>query len=190
MPADSHSDASRDTVSLTYQELADRLGIDVQSARRRALRSRWPKVPGNDGRARVNVPATVLPAAGATTAATVAATSAAPAAPVPATSEALSHLLSRAAKAEGESATLREQVESERGRADRAEARAAQAEREREAAKVAAAAAEREAAVRREAEARERQAREAAERELAEWTAGGPLARALRALAFRRGRVP
>ncbi len=64
-----------------------------------------------------------------------------------------------AAKAKGESATLREQVESERGRAERAEAerevarteaaaeraRAAQAEREREAAKVAAAAAEGEA---------------------------------------------
>src|SRR3712207_2618352 len=127
MPQDSHGD----TVSLTYQELADRLGIDVQSARRRALRSRWPKVPGNDGRARVNVPATVLPAAGATAAATVTPTGPPPAAPVAATPEALSHLLSQvaemgelrdklgrteaerdaarlaAAKAEAESATLR-----------------------------------------------------------------------------------
>jgi hypothetical protein len=68
-------------------------------------------------------------------------------------------LRERATKAEGESATLREQVESERGRAERAEARAGQAEQraerteaerdaaraEREAAKVAAAAAEGEA---------------------------------------------
>src|SRR5689334_3994425 len=62
-------DVSRDTVSLTYEELAARLGIDMQSARRRALRQRWPKTRGNDGRARVAVPAAVLPAAGATAAA-------------------------------------------------------------------------------------------------------------------------
>jgi chromosome segregation ATPase len=54
----------------------------------------------------------------------------------------LAELRERAAKAEGESAILREQVESERGRADRAEARATKAEAEREAAKVAAASAE------------------------------------------------
>jgi chromosome segregation ATPase len=46
------------------------------------------------------------------------------------------------AKAEGESATLREQVESERGRAERAERERDAARAEREAAKVAAAAAE------------------------------------------------
>jgi hypothetical protein len=39
----------------------------------------------------------------------------------------------------------------------------------------------------RAATARERQGREAAEQELAEWTAGGPLARAWRALVYRRG---
>ncbi len=159
MPGDSHSDTSRDTVSLTYQELADRLGIDVQSARRRVLRAGWAKLPGNDGKARVLVPATVLPTAGATTPATVAPSKLPPTATVPATPEALLHLLSQvvemgdlrdrlgrmeaerdaarlaAANAETESATLREQVEAER-------ARAAQVEREREAAKVAAAAAE------------------------------------------------
>ncbi len=97
MPADSHSDTSRDTVSLTYQELADRLGIDVQSARRRVLRAGWAKLPGNDGKARVLVPATVLPAAGATTTATVASAEPPPAASVPATPEALSHLLSQVA---------------------------------------------------------------------------------------------
>jgi hypothetical protein len=67
---DKDRDSRGDTVTLTYDELAARLGIDVQSARRRALRHRWPKTRGNDGRARVHVPATVLPAAGATDAAT------------------------------------------------------------------------------------------------------------------------
>ena len=57
----------------------------------------------------------------------------------------LAELRERAAKAEGESATLRERMESERGRADRAEQRAERAEAEREAAKVAAAAADGEA---------------------------------------------
>ena len=62
----------------------------------------------------------------------------------------MTELRERAARAEGESAILRERMESERTRADRAEAAAeransAQAEREREAAKVAAASAEGEA---------------------------------------------
>ncbi len=47
---DEGSDVSRDTVMLTYEELATRLGIDVQSARRRVLRHRWAKTKGNDGR--------------------------------------------------------------------------------------------------------------------------------------------
>ncbi len=58
-------------------------------------------------------------------------------------------LRERAGRAEGESATLRERIESERGRADQAEVRASRAEAERdavraerEAAKVAAASAE------------------------------------------------
>ena len=60
---------------------------------------------------------------------------------------ALAELRERAARAEGESGALREQITAERERA------------------------------------------EAAQAELAEWTAGGPLARALRALVFRRGRA-
>jgi hypothetical protein len=101
MPADRHSDMSRGTVSLTYQELAERLGIDVQSARCRALRSGWPKSPGNDGKARVNVPATVLPAIPATKAtpqAGVVPTEVPPAAFVSMTPEVLSHLLSQVAE--------------------------------------------------------------------------------------------
>ena len=75
------------------------------------------------------------------------------------------------------------------GRPDRRDRRIAALEAERDAARIAAAAAEGEVKVRQEAEVRERQAREAAERELAAWTAGGPLARAWRALAYRRGRA-
>jgi hypothetical protein len=226
MPADHHSDMSRDAVSLTYQELADRLGIDVQSARRRALRSRWPKAPGNDGRARVLVPAAVLPAAAAIVPATdatrlppVAPAEAPPAAAVPATPEALSHLLSRVAEAgelrerlgrlEAEAEALRVAASRERERADRGEARAAEAERrfeterlrvamaerEREEARVQAAAAEARAeelqvSIARETAraARAEAARRATEDELAGWVAGGPIARAWRALVYRRGR--
>jgi chromosome segregation ATPase len=54
-------------------------------------------------------------------------------------------LRERAGRAEGESATLRERMESERARADRAEAERDAARAEREAAKVAAASAEGEA---------------------------------------------
>ena len=60
MTEDRHEDTSQDTISLSYQELAARLGIDTQSARRRVARSGWRKTPGNDGRMRVAVPADVL----------------------------------------------------------------------------------------------------------------------------------
>jgi hypothetical protein len=188
-----------DTRWMTYREMANFLSVKEESARRRAQREGWPRQLGNDGRTRVGVPGDAAPDAAGDDATPPGATvggddrpgeAAALRAALDRERERAGRAEARANRAEGESATLREQVESERSRADRAETRAAQAEREREAAKVAAAAAEREAVVRREAEARERQGREAAERELAEWTAGGPLARALRALAFRRGRVP
>jgi hypothetical protein len=42
--------------SLTYDELAQRLGITRQSARQLAMRKRWTRKPGNDGMARVSVP--------------------------------------------------------------------------------------------------------------------------------------
>lgn len=45
---------------LTYGELAARLGIARASAERRALRRKWPRRPGNDGKARVGVPLSVL----------------------------------------------------------------------------------------------------------------------------------
>jgi hypothetical protein len=42
--------------SLTYAELAEALKITPESANRLARRKRWPRVKGNDGRARVAVP--------------------------------------------------------------------------------------------------------------------------------------
>jgi hypothetical protein len=41
---------------LTYRELAVRLGVSVEAARRRALRARWAKQAGNDGKSRVLLP--------------------------------------------------------------------------------------------------------------------------------------
>jgi hypothetical protein len=45
-----------DTRLVTYAELAETLGIAVDSAKRLARRRRWQKQPGNDGLARVAVP--------------------------------------------------------------------------------------------------------------------------------------
>jgi hypothetical protein len=42
--------------SLTYAELAEVLRITPASANKLARRKRWPRVPGNDGKARVAVP--------------------------------------------------------------------------------------------------------------------------------------
>lgn len=43
------------TVSLTYAELAERLGISVDGARMKVKRQRWPKAKGNDGAVRVTI---------------------------------------------------------------------------------------------------------------------------------------
>ena len=45
-----------DTVWITYDELADRLRIGRESARRLVLRKRWAKRKGNDGRVKIGVP--------------------------------------------------------------------------------------------------------------------------------------
>lgn len=42
---------------LTYDDMAEALNITPDSARRLATRHRWPRRPGNDGRALVAVPA-------------------------------------------------------------------------------------------------------------------------------------
>ena len=45
-----------DYESLTYKELADRLGVKIESARKQVQRKRWHRVTGNDGTVRIQVP--------------------------------------------------------------------------------------------------------------------------------------
>ena len=52
--------------SLTYKELADRLGCKVDSARKMVQRKRWNRTTGNDGQVRIQVPMADLPAQDAT----------------------------------------------------------------------------------------------------------------------------
>ncbi len=47
---------------MTYDDAAAALKISGASVRRRAARARWPRQPGNDGRARVGVPQAALDA--------------------------------------------------------------------------------------------------------------------------------
>lgn len=49
-----------DTMALSYKELAKRLGVKPESARKTAQRKRWHRTVGNDGTARVHVPVDVL----------------------------------------------------------------------------------------------------------------------------------
>lgn len=49
------------TESLTYRELADRLGVKLESARKTVQRKRWQKVAANDGTIRILVPVEYLP---------------------------------------------------------------------------------------------------------------------------------
>ena len=46
---------------MTYDELAAALGIAPDSARRLVARKKWSRRPGNDGKARIAVPADVIP---------------------------------------------------------------------------------------------------------------------------------
>lgn len=50
-----------ETVALTYKELACRLAIKVESARKTAQRKRWHRTTGNDGTIRIHVPIDVFP---------------------------------------------------------------------------------------------------------------------------------
>ncbi|PTV70181.1 hypothetical protein [Agrobacterium pusense] len=47
--------------SLTYKELADRLGCKLESARKMVQRKKWHRVTGNDGTVRIQVPMEELP---------------------------------------------------------------------------------------------------------------------------------
>jgi hypothetical protein len=46
---------------MTYDDLAAALGIAPDSARRLVARKKWARRPGNDGKARISVPADVIP---------------------------------------------------------------------------------------------------------------------------------
>ncbi|WP_081928696.1 hypothetical protein [Microvirga sp. BSC39] len=48
------------TVWLTYDELAERLGIERESARQHVKRKHWARQKGNDGKVRIGVPEEVL----------------------------------------------------------------------------------------------------------------------------------
>lgn len=56
-----------DEEHLTYRQLAERLGVKPDSARKLAQRRRWRRIPGNDGAVRVVVPVEALPVAGEVT---------------------------------------------------------------------------------------------------------------------------
>lgn len=47
--------------SLTYKELADRLGCKLESARKMVQRKKWSRTTGNDGTVRIQVPIDELP---------------------------------------------------------------------------------------------------------------------------------
>jgi hypothetical protein len=47
--------------SWTYEQISEAYGITVDSARALARRKRWTRRPGNDGRARVDVPEEEVP---------------------------------------------------------------------------------------------------------------------------------
>lgn len=49
-----------ETIALTYRELAERLGIKPESARKTAQRRRWHRTTANDGTTRIHVPVEVL----------------------------------------------------------------------------------------------------------------------------------
>jgi len=49
------------TKSMTYAELADALGIGLDSAKNLVRRKQWPRTRGNDGMARITVPIEAVP---------------------------------------------------------------------------------------------------------------------------------
>lgn len=87
------------TELLTYRELADRLGVKVESARKTVQRKGWKRIQGNDQIARILVPVEYLPS------------------PPDSSSD-----VSPVALLEAQIAGLHAVVESERRRADAAEA--------------------------------------------------------------------
>lgn len=102
-----------ETVTLTYDDLAARLGISGSSARNLVRRKHWKRVPGNDGKTRVECPVEALPEA-----------------PRVAPSEAPQHAVV-VARLETQIDGLKALVEAEKRRGDEAVARLADVEADR-----------------------------------------------------------
>lgn len=116
---------SKTELTLTYSEIADRLGIKLPSARRLVLRRKWHKITGNDGAVRVRVPAdffSVREQASPSDVGTVIGTDVG--------SDASHDLVARVAHLEGLLTGLQGQLDAERGRTEAERARA-DAERDR-----------------------------------------------------------
>ncbi len=141
---------------LTYQQAGALLGMTAEAARQRARRLKWRTQPGNDGKALVLVPPDQ------------------------------SGVRPRVRPAVQPAAILRDELDHERARREAAQAAAAGA-MER-AARAEGEATALQAALTHERTMREvaEIARDAARQEAAEWQAGGPFARAWRALVYRR----
>ena len=130
---------------LSYSELAERRGIDRDSASRLAIRRRWRRRKGNDGLARVLVPAAYLnPAEGDSPPDNQ------PDSPPDVSPRHIAALEAAIAALESAQKTTLEALELERSRAGAAEARAERAEQRVE--QVEARAADREAAAQARAE--------------------------------------
>jgi hypothetical protein len=86
------------TISMTYEQLADRLGVKYESARKTTQRRRWRKSRGNDGHTRVEVPLEELPPIEE------------PVIPPPSYEEILSGLKEQNARLEAETMLLREML--------------------------------------------------------------------------------
>lgn len=102
---------------LTWLEAAERLGIKAESVQRRARARKWPRRPGNDGRARVLVPPEALPD-NTPDNPRESREEASPTLP-PAVLPDESGLLERAVRAETRAEVLAQQVEDLRGERDR-----------------------------------------------------------------------
>jgi len=104
-----------DTASLTFDELAERLGISGKSARNLVRRKGWSRTIGNDGKTRVTVPLEALPEAPPVV------PSAAPSEPPPASPQEAPEAALMMARLESQIDGLKGIVAAEKARADAAE---------------------------------------------------------------------
>jgi DNA repair exonuclease SbcCD ATPase subunit len=130
-------DVTPGTRWMTYRELADFLGVEEESGRRRSQRARWPRRPGNDGKTRVGVPGDVTPDDTRKAARDDAGDDAGDVTPtlIALTERQAAELAKqreRAARAEGEAAALRDALAREVARADQTDAARQAVEDERD----------------------------------------------------------